>query len=155
MSSFPAGIAQRIDQGSDVEPYTPSQVAGETFIPGDLVFYDTGNNWMERCGADPALIAGVSEVDSEKYRVLTEDGKVPVRLLNSSAILRFASTTVPTEAHVGDEYGVTRDANGNWLLDIAKTGGSARFVVVRVDIPTGSFYCSPLAEFLQFDGIDS
>jgi hypothetical protein len=154
-SSFPAEVAQRIDQGSDVQPYTPSQESGETMVPGELVFYDTTNNWMERCGADPALIAGISEGSSEAGRVLTEDGKVPIRLLKSGAVVRFASTTTPAESHAGDEYGITRDANGHWLLDIAKTTTDARFQVVRVDIPSGSFYCIPLAEYLQFDGVDS
>lgn len=153
-SSFPAEVAQKIDIGSDVQPYTPSQVAGEVFVPGDLVFYDTVNFWMERCGADPALIAGISEVDSEEARVLTEDGKIPVRLLDTSAIVRMASATTPAEAHVGVAYGIVRDANGHWLVDTADVVNT-RVTVVGIDIATGSFYVKFIAANLQFDGIAS
>ncbi len=154
-SSFPAEVAQKIDIGTTVAPYVPSQETNEDFVPGDFVVWDNTNNWVERCGADPALIAGISEVNSEDARVLTADGKVPVRLLTSRAVVRLASATTPVEAtHVSNSYGIARDANGHWLLDISETV-NARFTVIAVDIPTGSFYCVPIAEFLQFDGIAS
>lgn len=158
---FPAYVTYGEDRGSEVEEFTPDGT--ETSKPGELVFYDTGAGTMKRCGADPALIAGIAEVDSEEAKKLTSDGKCPFRLLFPGAVVVFSSATTPVEAtHRGNEYGITRDATtGFWQLDIAKTGASARFVVRRVEIAgvdgasQDRFYCQLLGQYAQFDGVDS
>lgn len=156
MSDFPAYVTYNEDQGSEVEEYTPGTAAGEQMVVGDLAVWDDSNNWVERCGTDPALILGISEVDSEQARLLTTNGKIPIRVLKSNAVLCFSSATTPVEAtHLFQEYGITRNASGRWQVDVAKTGASARVVVRRLDISEGRWYCTVLAEFLQADGIDS
>jgi hypothetical protein len=162
-SSFPAYVIRNEDAGSLVEEYTPGTAAGETTSPGEFVTWDNANNWVERCGADPTAILGLAEVDSEQARVLTQSGKIPIRVLNSNAIIAISSSTTPVVAtHVGNEYGITRNATtGFWQLDIGKTGGSARALVVGCQ--TGSdlsgvgeaFFVRMLAEFLSDDGIDT
>lgn len=151
-SDFPAGVAANFDK-TQVFEYTPSQVAGEVFIPGDFVVWDDSNNWVERAGANPTLIYGISEVDSERGRVLTPNGKVPIRNIGPGTLVRLASATTLTEAtHLNQIYGITRNSNGHWLLDTAKVTTDARFLVVRIDTDTNSAYCLPIAEFFQ-DGI--
>lgn len=152
-TDFPAYIASGHDH-TRVEEYTPSQVAGETFVPGDFVAWDAANDWVERAGADPTLIYGFSEVDSEKARVLTENGKVPIRKLSSMCLIAMASATTPVEAtHLGVEYGVVRNASGHWLVDVSDTT-NVRIKVERLDVENGIWFCRPLAEFID-DGIDS
>ena len=154
MSDFPARVAYGYDK-TCVEEFTPSQVTAEQFIPGDLVIWDTGNNWVERGGTDPALFYGISEVDSEAARVLTENGKVPIRQLTSGCVLAVSSATTYVEAtHRGVEYGLTRSAAGNWQLNVAKVTTDARVLVVDGDVGTNTWFVRPLAEFFD-DGIDS
>lgn len=152
---FPVTVAYDHDKGSIVEEYTPSQVAGETFGYGDFVFLAA--NVAKLCGADPASITGLSEVVSERARLITPNGKVPIRTLNSEATLQMCSDTVPVEAtHLNVAYGITRDpATGIWKLDTAKIGAAARVTVVRLLIPEGIWVVKPIASFLTNDGIAS
>lgn len=151
---FHAQVAYRHDLVT-VEEYTPSQVAGETLELGDFAVWDSGNSWMERAGADPTLILGLSEGRSEDWRLLTENGKVPIRRLSSDLTLQLSSATVPVEAtHLNNEYGITRNATGQWEVDPAKTGGSARVKVIRLDVAHGIWFVQLLAEFID-DGVDS
>lgn len=155
MSDFPAYVTRGEDQHSRVEEFTPGTAAGEQMIVGDLGTWDNSNNWLERCGADPSAIAGISEVDSEQARVLVSTGKIPHRLLEAGVVLCMSSSTTYAEAtHKGNEYGITRSSAGNWRVDTAKTGADARVLVLDGDTE-GRWYVTPLAEFLQFDGIDS
>jgi hypothetical protein len=109
-----------------------------------------------RCGADPATILGLSEVVSESARVLTPNGKIPIRVLNPEMVLVMSSLTVPVDAtHLNNSYGITRDANGIWQVDVAKTAGSARVTVVRLEIALGFWYVKVIASVLLNDGIAS
>ncbi len=152
-TDFPAYVTRGEDQHSEVEEFTPDVTL--TMLVGDLGVFDTGNDWIERCGADPALIAGISEVDSVQAALLTASGKIPHRVLYPGIKLVMSSATTYVEAtHRGVEYGITRSAAGNWRVDVSKTGADARVVVVDGDAEN-RWVVSPLAEFLQFDGIDS
>lgn len=155
MSSFPAQITENIDQGSSVQEYTPSQTAGEVAAKsGELMYFDTADQKIKRCGADPALIAGICEESSEANRVLTPNGKVPLRLLTSTAGVRLCSAVTLTEAHVGVAYGIVRDANGHWAIDTTDTGAT-RVVAYRIDTVAQAAYCRFLAANLQFDAVAS
>lgn len=151
--AFPAQIARDHNKGSYVEEYTPSQTAGETFGYGDFVFLAA--NVVKRCGADPAAITGISEVVSENARVITPNGKVPIRVLNSEAVLSMYSPTVPVEAtHLNVAYGIARDANGMWFVDVSDAVNT-RVLVVGLDIPNGIWYVKVLAGNLTNDTIVS
>ncbi len=152
-SDFPAYVAAEYEHGTEVQEYTPG-LTTEAFGPGDLVFYDTSDQLMQLCGADPSLIAGISEVDSEEAKTLTPNGKVPVRLLKPNALVAMCSATTPAESHVGVAYGVVTLASGNWSVDTSDTSNT-RVVVKRVDIENGIFFVSFLAANLQFDAIAS
>lgn len=156
-SNFPAYVTLGHDKATTVEEYTPGQDTNEPFIYGDFVYIDTADgSQAKRCGANPTLIAGISEVDSEFNRTITENGKVPVRLFTGSDAVRVAmsSATTPAESHVGNSYGITRDGTtGNWQLDISKTTTTSRMRVTAVDISLGIFYCVPHQNVLQFADI--
>jgi len=151
---FPASIAYWIDQGTGNEEYTPSQTGGETFGYGDFVKLVA--NVVKLCTADPPSILGISEVVSQNARLITPNGKVPIRVLSNNAVLLMSSLTVPVEAtHLNVQYGITRDANGNWQVDTSKTGGSARVEVVRLDIAQGYWYVKVIPAYLPNTNIVS
>lgn len=150
---FPATVAYDHNKGSYVEEYTPSQTVGETFGYGDLV--TLAANVVKRCGADPATILGISEVVSESARVLTPNGKVPIRVIGPEFVLQMSSLTAAVEAtHLNVSYGIARDANGIWQVDVSDVVAT-RVTVVRLDIPNGIWYVKFLAANLLNDGIAS
>lgn len=156
-SDFPAYVASEYEHGTEVQPYIPSQTAGETAAKaGELMYYDTADQKIKRCGADPALIAGIAEVSSEAARVLTPDGKIPLRLIKPNALVAMCSATTPAETHVGvaTGYGIVRLSSGNWAVDIGDTA-NGRVMVKRVDIARGIFFVNFIAANLQFDAIAS
>lgn len=134
---FPAYVAYGRD-ASKVEEYTPGAGANEPFLPGDLVKLSSEKAVL--CGADPASVHGISEVDSEKAKLLTANGKVPVLVLDDETVLCMCSDTVPVEAtHLGNEYGVANAGNGVWKVDTAEV--TTKVVqVVRLNIPEGRWY---------------
>jgi hypothetical protein len=156
-SDFPAYVTAEYEHGTEVMEFTPSTTAGETAAKaGELMYFDTATQTIKRCGADPALIAGISEVESEKARLLTENGKIPLRLLKPNALVAMCSATTPAETHVAVStgYGIVRLSSGNWAVDTGDTG-NARVFVVRVDIAKGIFFVKFMAANLQFDAIAS
>ena len=107
------------------------------------MFFNTTNDEVELSEIDPALIVGISEVDSEAHRVITEDGRVPVRIISGQTVIAMSSATTPVVAtHIGVEYGITRNTSApfNWLLDVAKTVLDSRCTVIDVDVAEGIFY---------------
>jgi len=155
-SDFAATVTAQIENGSEVLPFTPSQTAGETAAaPGELMYYDTADGKIKRCGADPSLIAGISEVVSEDARVLTPDGQIPLRLLKPNALVRMCSATTPVKAtHEGVAYGIVRLSSGHWAVDTTDTSNT-RVIVKKVVPATGEWFVSFTAANLQFDAIAS
>jgi hypothetical protein len=153
-SDFPAYVA-RGHKHSFVEDYVAGTGTDEPFIVGDFWYYNTTNNEVQLCAADPVLIGGISETDSAVHRLLTPDNKVPVRIITGQECqIAMASATTPAISHIGDGYGITRNASApfNWLLDTAKTTTSIRVWVNDVDIDAGIFYVSLGPTVMQFGG---
>lgn len=108
----------------NVRPF-PVQ-AGQTFVDGALVVFDpTTNHTISECGANPALIAGISggpaSVALDSRGSIYGATRLPVFLLNPYVIVWMSSTTTPVYAtHVGNKYGIQK--NGNfWQVNIADT----------------------------------
>jgi len=152
-SSFPAQTAYGHDQ-SRVEEYTPGSGAN-AFVVGDILILSGVEARV--AGVNPAAILGLSEVNSDDAKLLTENGKVPVRQLTTEHVVQMCSATTPVEAtHLGQEYGITKNGTtGFWEVDVAKTGANARVYVDRLNIPEGRWFVKFLAEFLATDGIDT
>lgn len=155
-SDFAATATANIEFGSEVQEFTPSQTAGEVAAAvGELMYLDTADGKIKRCGADPALIAGLAELVSEDARVLTPNGKVPLRLIKPSLLVRMCSATTPVYAtHVGNGYGIARLASGHWAVDVGDTSNK-RVEVVKVIESTGEWFVHFTATNLQFDAIAS
>lgn len=151
-SSFPMQTAYGHDK-STVEEYTPG-TGSDAFVVGDFVILDGVT--VKVAGADPTAILGFSEVRSEDAKLLTPNGKVPVRQLTSEHVLQMSSDTTPVEAtHLGQEYGITKDSTtGYWQVDTSKTTTSARVYVNRLNVAEGIWFVKVLATYIATDGID-
>lgn len=146
-SNFPAYVAQGAER-TVVRNYKP----GTAFIPGSFVVYDTTNNDMDVCGADPVLIAGISEVSSAAATLLTPDAKVPVRIITSQqVIIAMGSATTPADSYIGDFLGIVLDTN--WLVDTSETT-NIRVQVVDVDITNGIFFVTLVPLIMQFNDVN-
>ena len=151
-SSFPAYVTYGEDAGSEVQEFTPGTAAGEQMKPGEFVVWDDANNWVERGGADPTPILGISEVDSEQARVLTASGKIPIRVLKGAkAVICMCSDTTPVVAtHVGQKYGIVRDGTtGFWKVDVSDTVNT-RVIVLDVETSPERWYVQPLPAQLLY-----
>lgn len=150
-SKFPPFLAASV-RSPLILDYTPEAAA--TYGPMALVFYDVADNLIKLAGADPALILGFS-LGAASGKTLTPTGKIPVHVLDPDDLIGLSSPTTPAESHVGDAFGILRDAGtGFWQAD-PTDAANARVLCVRVDIPNGIFYCKFEADNLQFDAIAS
>lgn len=137
---------------STVEEYTPG-VGANAFVVGDFVILSGVEARV--AGVDPAAILGFSEVRSEDAKLLTQNGKVPVRQLTAEHVLQMSSDTVPVEAtHLGQKYGITKDGTtGFWKVDVAKVGASARVYVDRLNVAEGIWFVKVLTANIATGGI--
>lgn len=128
-----------------------------TFKAGNLVFFDTATQTLKVCGADPALIAGVSLIDATSAQGATNiypGFKGPVAVLSSDIEMGFSSTATPADTDIGVAYGIVAAADGTWQVDTSDTTNT-RVVVTRIDAANGIFYVRFLAANLQFDAVAS
>lgn len=116
--------------------------AAQTFKTGALVLRDGSANVAE-CGADPASIYGLSEGEAGKE--ITDILKIIVTRATEFTRWWMPTSVAPTSANSGVSYGVTKDADGIWYVDFAKTAGSARVYVHQIDTDTGRVEVSVLA----------
>jgi hypothetical protein len=118
--------------------------------PFEFVFFDTADNNVKECGADPALILGIclgaapaSTVGNQKPQPYGTN-KVPVAVLTDNVVVGLSSTTTPSLAFKERAGGLTKVTSGTgrnfWQCDTSKTGGTSRFIIIDVDITNGIFY---------------
>lgn len=120
-------------QGYPIVGQYPVYTGGTAFNAGEFVFYDTTNNGVDRCGADPALILGIAHCGSADAS-LYPNSRIPVSVLTPDTILAMsiATGTNPSDTLVGDAYGIVRTvvgSSGFWEVDLAETVNT-RLVVV-------------------------
>jgi len=149
-SDFPAFVAK------NHEHYDVGQFAIDSANPGkagSLCFLNLGDNEIEECGADPALILGLM-TGNYASRLIYPGSKVPVIVLDPNVIVGMCSATVPTDAHLTRKYGIARLASGNWAVDVGDTS-AVRVEVFGYDAPKGLFLVKFLPDYLQADAIAS
>jgi hypothetical protein len=103
----------------------PIYTGGSAFGAMELVFYDTTNNGIDRCGADPALILGqvyCGSADSWIY----PNSRVPVSIFtpDTVVVMSIAGGTNPSDTLIGDSYGIVRTVVGSigyWEVDLTET----------------------------------
>jgi hypothetical protein len=157
-TDFPA-VA--VYQSNGVEPLVQefAMLSTDTSIPGELVYFDTADNNVKECGADPAnilgLVLGPGPASTRLQKPLPYNPNVqPVAVLTPDTVVAMCSATTPSLAHVARAYGVAKLSSGNWAVDTTDAVNT-RVVVIRVDIPNGIFYVKFLAANLQLDAVAS
>lgn len=130
---------------------------GATFKAYALVVKDVGGGATDQqiteCGADPALIYGVVMGAAVDANSPYPTGKLPVCKLKTQMTVGLASAGTLVAGNATKDYGITKSAAGNWRVDIAKTGASARFHITRVDVDRQIAFGHFLAANLQADAI--
>lgn len=137
MPNYPALPAYQADQSA--AKYT--EAATQTFKLGAAVLLDGSQNIAE-CGVDPAAILGFAAHPATKNIPATED---LVWKASEGQKFWMSGTTAPVKANINVSYGITKDANGIWQLDTAKTAGSARLYVHNIDTDRNLYLVSVLA----------
>lgn len=158
-SDGPARVGWGHEANTNVMEFVPGAAANEPCIPGDFFFLDTGDDLqMKRCQTDPVLIYGISEIDTTAALLLVNGTKVPGRRVTEETKFIMYSDTTPVDAtHLGVSYGITRNADGHWLLDIAKTTTASRMVVLGTNIDVAGqeyFICQIHNTVLQYSDLE-
>jgi hypothetical protein len=123
---------------------------GEAILAGSLLVFD-GSGELTVCGADPAIIDAVSlepagskpgwdAANSSQVVVVT--GRVQeVSVARANRTTVFSSRLedgsgnilTPAQTNVDEEYGITKDAAGEWYVNTAKTAADARVRIIDFD----------------------
>lgn len=156
MSAFKAYVTKNIEH-TNVEEFTPDGSA--VWLSGDFVFYDTSTDTMKKCGADPALIAGLAENPSTYGAALALNGKVPVRLLNADTVIAMPSDTDFDATKIGDTVDISDATGGVWKLLPASTSNPRALIIggiLAADSLDGAiWFVQLIAANLQFDAVAS
>jgi len=149
-SEFPAFITYGEGQHSRNEHFLPPADGATELHYGHLVIAAEGAETVARAASPAINVIGLSEVDSSKAKLLTPHGMIPIRLISTGAVIVFSSDTDPVIAdHLNSEVGIVYDADtDNYKVDPAGTG----WRVVRLDVPEGRWYCTPIAAALAPSG---
>jgi len=129
--------------------------AASTIVFGDLVFFDTADNLVKPCAADPTLILGISLADAT-LKTIFPNSRIPIAILTPKDKVVMSSSTTPGEAHLTRLYGVEKTGT-NWRVDISDTTAT-RVTVVDYSPHAGDagqewFVVRFLAAQLQADSI--
>jgi len=97
-----------------------------TFTAGALVYFDTGDQLLKECGADPSLILGVARC-SVADRAINPQSLIPVDVIEPTQSWTMSSATTPADTHLMTAYGVVK-TSGYWKVDTTDTSNT-RLVV--------------------------
>lgn len=136
MPKFPALPAFAADQSG--QKFT--EAASQTFKLGAAVLVDGSQNIAE-CGADPAAIKGFVAHPAGKNIPATED---LVWVASEGQKFWMSGTSNPVKANINQSYGIVKDADGIWIVDITDTVAT-RLYVHNVDLDRNLFLVSVLA----------
>lgn len=136
MPKFPALPAFAADQSA--AKYT--EEAAQTFKLGAAVLLNGSQNIAE-CGADPASILGFAAHPAGKNIPATED---LVWKASEGQKFWMAGTSNPVKANINASFGIVKDADGIWIVDITDTVAT-RLYVHNIDLERNLFLVSVLA----------
>lgn len=114
--------------------------SGETFKEGAFVLSTAGT--MEECGSDPAAIWGIALEPA----ALDPEGALIVQVapLWEGQLVDISANAALVDTYVGEDYGIVKESNGIWRVDISDTT-NVRVFCHGVDITRGRMICSVLA----------
>jgi hypothetical protein len=152
VSQFPAFIAHGNPQAEGrVGQYT--FLSTDTSQPGDLVFLDTADNNVKKCGANPALILGIClgyaptapQVALGMKPQPYPANQMLVEILTGDVTVGLSSLVTPAVAYLlrsQDIANVTISTGAGirsfWQL--LSTTGNTRVRVIDIDVTNGIFY---------------
>ena len=113
--------------------------AASTFKRGAAVLLD-GNEDIDECGADPALILGFAAHDGNATDFTT---KVTVYKATLGQKFWLAGSSNPVKADINQSYGLVKDGDGVWTVDKTDVP-NARVYVHDVDLDRNLFKVSVL-----------
>ena len=133
--------------------------AASAIIYGDLVFFDTADNLVKPCAADPTVILGIALSDGAvATKNIFPNSKIPIAVLSSKDKVVMGSSTTPLQTHILRTYGVVKTGN-NWLVDISEVTTMSLTVVDYSphsgDVGQEWFVVRFLAAALQGDSVVS
>ena len=91
---------------------------GETFLSGAVVLADATPEIVE-AGADPAAVLGVAAHDAAGRTV--DPTKMLVHVAGENRSFLMAGTSDPVLSNRDTDYGVVKDGDGVWTVDITDT----------------------------------
>lgn len=130
--------------------------AGQTFVKGALVV-DTAAGTISECGADPVSILGIAQEAAASKAGNTGIANAPtiitggnrdevaVAVADRSQVFTCRGVNggtdpvTPLVTNIGENYGVAKDADGSWYLDLAEVT-VMQFEVVDIDIDNKLFF---------------
>ena len=161
-SQFPLTLTHSSSQPEPrVAEYT--FLSTDTSQPGDLVFLDTADNNVKKCGASPALILGICLGYAPSATNITGGGmkvepyatnKVPVAVLTGDVTVSMSSTVTPALSFLARSQDIvntiiTSGAGIRSFWQLASTTAATRVRVIDMDITNGIFYVRFIDTFLQ------
>jgi hypothetical protein len=161
VSQFPLTIAHGMGQAEPrIAEYT--FLSTDTSQPGDLVFLDTADNNVKKCGANPASILGICMGYAPAATQLTGGGmkpepygtnKVPVAVLTGDITVEMSSLVTPAVSFLArsqDIANVTPAGPGiTSFWQLLSTTANTRVRVIDINIGQGIFYVRFLDANLQ------
>lgn len=135
------GWPARWPRGDRAEVMQYTLAASQTFKSGAWVVKSSGA--VQECGADPAAVLGMAMEDADS---IEETGKVLVYThADGDTVFAVQGTVDPVHAtHVGNDYGVVKDGDGIWVIDISETTATVLHVV-DVDVSRKLYFVTILA----------
>lgn len=136
MPAFPALPAYAADQPTE----EMTIAAAQTFKMGAAVLLDANEDVAE-CGADPAVIRGFAAHPANLHIPAT---KCLVWKASEGQKFLMAGTAAPVKANINQVYGIVKDADGIWVVDVSDTTNT-RVHVHQIDTDRNLFLVSVLA----------
>lgn len=111
---------------------------------------------LEECGTDPALVKGVAlaaagkgpgfnMADQPTVTPTYRDNKVeivlatPTQIFVGRGVNGGTDPVTPTQTQVGESFGVIKDSDGIWAVDISDTSNT-RVEIVKIDIDNKLYF---------------
>lgn len=136
---------------------------GQTFKASAFVVLSSGA--VSECANSPTKITGLAlegagtkpgyDAANSPTVVTGRVQEVSVAVGNRNTVFALRGVSGGTDpvtpvvgTHVGNAYGVAKDANGDWYLNIADTTNKS-LIVIDVDVDSKTFFCKIVDSFLS------
>jgi hypothetical protein len=153
-SQFPLSAVTAGSAGSEPRVYEAVFLSTDTSQPGDLVFFDTADNNVKKCGANPALILGICLGYAPSATQLTSGGlkpepyatnKTPVAILTEDVTCSISSASTPALSFQERSWDlvdtvIATGAGIRSFWQLVNTQANQRIRVIDIDITNGIFF---------------